>query len=109
VASPIFDVQTSRDGDVAVISPSGELDIATAPQLEQAISEATGSGADALVLDLRGLTFMDSTGLRTLVQTHQRAESTGFGLSIWRGTSQIDRLLSVSGLEDVLPLADAPA
>lgn len=105
---PTFDVQTTRDGDVVVISPAGELDIATAPQLEQAIAEATAGGADTLVLDMRGVTFMDSTGLRTLVQTHQRSETEGFGLSIWRGPSQIDRLLSVSGLESILPLTDAP-
>lgn len=109
VAIPSFELDVARDGDQAVIAPAGELDIATAPRLEAAIEEATGAGVTALVLDLRGLTFMDSTGLRALVQTHQRSQSDGFELSIWRGPRQIDRLFAVSGLEELLPLAEPPA
>lgn len=109
MAVPSFDLEVLRNGTSARIAPAGELDIATAPRLEQAIAEATGDGSIDLVLDLRGLTFMDSSGLRALVQTHQRSQTEGFGLAIWRGPRQIDRLFAVSGLEDVLPLADAPA
>jgi anti-sigma B factor antagonist len=109
LAAPSFDLDVVREGSSARIAPAGELDIATAPRLEQAIAEVIGDDGADLVLDLRALTFMDSTGLRTLVQTHQRAQSEGFNLAIWRGPHQIDRLLAVSGLEDVLPLSDAPA
>ncbi len=98
-----------RDGANARIAPAGELDIATAPEFEQAIAEVTRAGTAELVLDLRALTFMDSTGLRMLVQTNAQATEHGFELSIWRGSRQIDKLFAVSGLEDHLPLADAPA
>ena len=91
------------------VVPRGELDIFTAPQLEQVIREATSEPVSELVLDLRELTFMDSTGLRTLAQANQRTQQAGTTLSIWRGPHQIERVLEISGLGPLLPLADAPA
>ena len=61
------------------------------------------------MLDLRGLTFMDSMGLRALAQARVKAEQAGTALSIWRGSRQIERVLEISGLGPLLPLADAPA
>jgi anti-anti-sigma factor len=105
---PSFGIQVIRNGGATRIAPAGELDIATTPALEQAIAEATGEPGAALVLDLRELTFMDSTGLRTLAQTNARAEDEGFTLAIVRGSSQIERVLEISGLGALLPLVDAP-
>ncbi|MEA2131566.1 MAG: anti-sigma factor antagonist [Solirubrobacteraceae bacterium] len=90
------------------IAPSGELDIASAPAFEQAIADATAEPGAELVLDLRELTFMDSTGLRTLAQANVKAVQAGTALSIWRGPRQIERVLEISGLADLLPLVDAP-
>jgi anti-anti-sigma factor len=105
---PSFGIEVLRNGEATRITPAGELDIATTPALEQAIANATAEPGAALVLDLRELTFMDSTGLRTLAQTNARAEDEGFTLSIWRGSSQIERVLEISGLGALLPLVDAP-
>lgn len=105
---PSFEVQVAHEPAATRIAPVGELDIATTPTLERAISEATAEGDGALVLDLRGLTFMDSTGLRTLAQTNARAEADGFELTIIRGPRQIERVLEISGLGLLLPLVDAP-
>jgi len=105
---PTFGITVSADNGRTLIAPSGELDIATTPALEQAITEATALPGAELVLDLRELTFMDSTGLRTLAQTNARAEADGFTLSIVRGPRQIERVLEISGLGALLPLVDAP-
>ena len=105
---PSFGIQVIRNPGATRIAPTGELDIATTPALEQAIADATGEPGAALVLDLRELTFMDSTGLRTLAQTNARAEDEGFTLSIVRGPRQIERVLEISGLGALLPLVDAP-
>ena len=105
---PAFDLRVVRGADRMRIVPRGELDIVTAPQLEQAISEGTAEAVPELVLDLRELTFMDSTGLRTLAQANQRTQQAGTTLSIWRGPRQIERVLEISGLGPLLPLADAP-
>ena len=105
---PSFGLKLARDGATVRIAPSGELDVATAPELVQAIEDATGEPGVALVLDLRDLTFMDSTGLRALAETNARADSDGFSLTIVRGSQQIDRVLEISGLGTMLPLVDAP-
>jgi len=105
---PSFGVEVVRNGGATRIAPSGELDIATNPLLEHAIAEATSEPGARLVLDLRELTFMDSTGLRTLAQTNARAANDGFTLAIVRGPRQIDRVLEISGLGALLPLVDTP-
>jgi anti-anti-sigma factor len=105
---PSFDISVVHNGQATRIAPAGELDIATTPSLEQAIAEATSEPGAAIVLDLRELTFMDSTGLRTLAQCNARAEQDGFTLAIWRGSRQIERVLEISGLGALLPLVDAP-
>jgi anti-anti-sigma factor len=106
---PDFDLRLVRSDARMHIAPIGELDIATAPQFEEAIIAATSEPVSELVLDLRGLTFMDSTGLRTLAQANLKAEQAGTALSIWRGSRQIERVLEISGLGPLLPLADPPA
>ncbi|MDP2709637.1 MAG: STAS domain-containing protein [Solirubrobacteraceae bacterium] len=103
-----FELRVVRNERTTRIAPCGELDLATAPQLEQAITDATTSAVAELVLDLRELTFMDSTGLRTLAQANVQAGKAGTALSIWRGPRQIERVLEISGLGTLLPLADPP-
>jgi len=105
---PDFDLRVVRSDTRMHIAPIGELDIATAPQLEEAIGAATSEPVSELVLDLRELTFMDSTGLRALAQANLKAEQAGTALSIWRGSRQIERVLEISGLGPLLPLADPP-
>ena len=105
---PSFALEVVKSGLTTRIAPSGELDIASAPEFEQAIADATAESGAELVLDLRELTFMDATGLRALAQTNARAEEAGFVLSIIRGPRQIERVLEISGLADLLPLVDAP-
>ena len=105
---PSFDLRVVRNGRATHIVPCGELDIATTPELEQALADAAADGVAEVVLDLRHLTFMDSTGLRALAQANTRADASGITLSIVRGPRQIDRVLEISGLGTLLPLVDAP-
>ncbi len=107
VTGHLFGVEVQRDGSAAHVIPRGELDIATAPELDAAIAEATGTEGSRLVIDLRGLSFMDSTGLRVLVGAAERAREGNLPLEIIRGTA-VQRIFEVSGLETVLPLVDAP-
>jgi anti-anti-sigma factor len=105
---PSFDLRIVRNGRSTRIAPCGELDIATTPELEQALADATADAATEIVLDLRELTFMDSSGLRALAQANTRAGESGVELSIWRGPRQIERVLEISGLGELLPLVDPP-
>ena len=69
-----FSVRTEQHGDAAVIIPTGELALATAPALEDALQGAFEDGSGRVVLDLRELEFIDSSGLRTLLTARRRAE-----------------------------------
>lgn len=100
-----FRCEVTRDGELVRITLAGELDLATTPEVEPVLR---ANGVRQRVLDLRELTFMDSTGLRALAQTNARAGEAGFALSIVRGPRQIERVLEISGLAELLPLVDAP-
>src|SRR5207302_11089060 len=77
-----FSIDVRRtDGFVQVVM-TGELDIATHGDAEAVIKDVQESGAGLVILDLRGLNFMDSTGLRLLVQADSRARDSGQRLAI---------------------------
>ena len=97
---------SDRDGRVVVVI-RGELDLATAPDLEAAIKSRLDDGQD-VVVDLRELEFMDSTGLRVLVAAHGRVEGTEQRFLIVRPLpgASIERILAVAGVERVLDLID---
>jgi anti-sigma B factor antagonist len=67
--------------DRAILRVEGEIDLLTAPRLEEALEAALRPGR-LVVVDLNAVTFMDSTGLRTLLQAHRGAAGTGGGLAI---------------------------
>ena len=60
------------------------------------------------MIDLREVEFMDSTGLSIIVKAHQRFADAGRQLALVRGTSQVQRLLDLTGVAERLPLVDSP-
>jgi anti-anti-sigma factor len=90
------------------VSLSGELDIASAPQLEDQLGQVEAAGPAAIVLDLRGLEFMDSTGLRTIVGADTRAREQGRRLAIVRGPEAVQRIFTVTKLDERLDIVDDP-
>ena len=97
-----------RDGSVQ-LTLRGELDHATAPELEQLVNERIDAG-DEVVVDLRALEFMDSSGIRVLVAAHARAGRVGTTLVIVRPPtgSAVAKIVEVSGLDGELNLVDDP-
>ena len=103
-----FRVEVRNHGRAAVIAVSGELDLASSPALQEELDRLASSDAELLIIDLRELDFMDSTGLSVLVRAHQRAEEQGRRLAMVKGPQQVQRLLSLTGVGDRLTLVDAP-
>jgi len=94
--------------NTVVLSQAGELDIATAPRLFERLAPHRRPGCE-VVLDLREVTFMDSSGLGLIVEQQQRARKSGFRFAIAVGaTSDTHRILEMSGLTKVLELVDDP-
>ena len=103
-----FQVEVRSADRAAVIVVSGELDLASAPALEEELTRAVTNGADPVIVDLRELEFIDSTGLGLLIKANRKAEAAGRRFAIVRGQSQVQRLLGVTGIEQRLTLVDSP-
>ena len=103
-----FRLEVRSQGQATIIAVSGELDLASSPALQEELDRAAVADAQLLIIDLRGLDFMDSTGLSVLVRAHQRIEEQGRRLAMVKGPQQVQRLLSLTGVADRLTLVDAP-
>jgi anti-anti-sigma factor len=91
------------------VTVEGELDLASAPTLELELDRLEWRPPRLLLMDLRGLTFMDVAGIRVLLAAHERAERRGHELAIVRGAPIVERLMQLLGLDSVLDLIDDPA
>jgi anti-sigma B factor antagonist len=85
------------------IAPVGELDLATRARLGQAIDEIRRSGVDRLILDLRRVSFLDSSGLRLALELYAAANGDGFDLELVPGPPQVQRIFERTGTLDALP------
>jgi anti-sigma B factor antagonist len=103
-----FRVDVRTEGRTAIIVVRGELDLATSPELEAQLQKVWNSGNEQLVIDLRELEFMDSTGLSIIVKAHQRLSDEGRQLSVVRGSQQVQRLLDLTGVSERLQLVNSP-
>jgi anti-sigma B factor antagonist len=90
-----------------VLRVHGELDIATAPGLERAVLRPRDPG-DQVVLDLAGLRFMDSTGLRVLMRARSEAKAGRWDLYLRNVPANVQRLFSISGVQDAVPQEPPP-
>ena len=98
--------EVSREDRTATILPVGELDIATAPVLDGQVAELRDAGFRHLILDLRGLSFMDSTGVRSILKYHSLARNDGFSIELIQGSRAIQRAFEVTGTTAQLPFID---
>jgi anti-sigma B factor antagonist len=103
-----FRVEVHSENQATVIAVSGELDLASSPALQEELDRVAASDSELLIIDLRELDFMDSTGLSVLVRAHQRAEEQGRRLAMVKGPQQVQRLLNLTGVADRLTLVDSP-
>ena len=103
-----FGVEERNQGSAWILAVSGELDLRTSPELEQRLRRVWSTGAELVILDLRQIEFMDSTGLRVLLGAHQRAQERGRRFALVRGADQVERVLKLTGVRDLLTVVDAP-
>jgi anti-sigma B factor antagonist len=101
-----FEVRLTPDRERLLVAPRGELDLATADRMDATLLEQLDSGFAHVVVDLRELTFIDSTGIRILWQAHRRSELDGTRLSVIPGDGPVNRALLLTGLLEHLNLLD---
>ncbi len=103
-----FRVDVRNEERAIVFVVAGELDLATSPTLEQELNRPRDGDIDLVIVDLRDLRFMDSTGLHALVKAHKRARDAGRRFALVHGGGQVERLLNLTGVGDLLVVAQSP-
>ena len=101
-----FDVTSEQRGDHVHVRLSGELDISSAPKVEDELARVEPNRPELIVLDLRNLAFMDSTGLRLLSAADTRARQQDRRLAIVKGPEPVQRVFRITRLEERLEILD---
>ena len=103
-----LELRTELDHGAPRLIASGELDLASAEQLETQLKQLETSEPEVLVLDLRELEFMDSTGLRAVIAADARARERGGRLVVVRAPEEVDRVFRLTRMDQHLELVDEP-
>jgi len=104
----IMSVSTRKVGEIPLVALAGELDISTAGEVERELTRIERQQPPTLVMDLRELTFIDSTGLRTILAADARCRQYGGRLVIVAGPPAVHRVFSISLLDQRLQFTDDP-
>ncbi|HEV2924859.1 MAG TPA: STAS domain-containing protein [Solirubrobacteraceae bacterium] len=102
-----FSLRERADGERRTLAIAGELDLATAPELEARAEQLSAQGRE-LVFDLGELAFIDSTGLLAILKTRELCAERDCGFFLMPGPPAVQRLFELTGLLDRLPFLDAP-
>ncbi len=97
-----------RDGGFVRVALTGELDVDTADDFDEAL-QSVEREASVLLLDLGDLSFIDSSGLRVLIRSNRRLESAGARLVVGAASAAVERALDISGLNRIIEGIEGPA
>jgi anti-anti-sigma factor len=101
-------IETRSEQDRVVLALHGELDLVGAPLLQSEVESEVVEAAPLIVLDLEDLQFIDSSGLRVILSTHERARERGQAFALTQGSHQVQRLLSIAGVSGHLQIIASP-
>ena len=99
-------LESERDGDTHALALSGELDIASVPAVQEELERIEATDAGAILVDLSGIRFIDSTGLRLLLMAQARSRADSDRLVLLRPPEHVMRVVTLAGVADRLPFAD---
>jgi anti-anti-sigma factor len=103
-----FSISSEVRGGVATILMAGELDLVAAPEAERHLTEVEREGVSEVVLDLRSLEFLDSTGLRVVLSADSRARREGRRLTLVPGPESVHRVFRIALLDRRLEFVGPP-
>ena len=105
----ILETEVTENGGVAVLALKGELDISGIARVEEELRQVEEKSPGAVVLDLRGLTFMDSSGLRLVLEADMRARREARRFAIVPGPESVHRVFLIALLDKRLEFVDDPS
>ena len=100
-------IATTPGSDRFVITVSGEVDLASSPELDTAIIAAIESGASSVVIDLTDVSFMDSSGLGVIVRGLKRCREADKDLDLVITNERVLKVFGITGLDQVIPIHDS--
>jgi anti-sigma B factor antagonist len=106
--SPSFEIDSEFDAGIGQLTVVGELDMATVPLLEEQVRAMLARTVQELTIDLRKLSFLDSSGLRLFIVLRDRAAAEGWTLGLLRPSGQALSILSLTGADENLPFVEDP-
>jgi anti-sigma B factor antagonist len=104
----ILELETEERDGLVHVALRGELDLSTVGKVQDALQRVEADAPQTVLLDLSKLTFLDSTGLRCLVTADQRAREAGRRFVIVRGPDAVQRVFTITRLEERLDMVDDP-
>jgi anti-anti-sigma factor len=107
IERPAFDVDVQGTDAGTVVAVRGDMDVASINSLDAALDQALAGAPARVTLDLRGVGFVDSSGLRFLLRANARARNEGWGLEIYQPGETAIKALAVTGVLDLLPFVNA--
>jgi anti-sigma B factor antagonist len=105
----LLEVQTEEQDGAVHVHLRGELDLSTIEKVESALTTVEEHSPATIVLDLTGLSFLDSTGLRTIVTADQRARRADRRLVVVKGPETVHRVFTITRLDERLEMVDDAA
>jgi anti-sigma B factor antagonist len=103
----IMQIATTPGSDHYVITVSGEVDLATSPELDTAIIAAIESGTSSVAIDLTDVSFMDSSGLGVIVRGLKRCREADKDLDLVITNERVLKVFGITGLDQVIPIHDS--
>ena len=103
-----LDISVQGLGSTVEITLTGELDVASDRRLSETLKEVADETTSNMVIDLRGVTLMDSAGLRWLITADSLSRAESFRLWIVRAPGVVARTLAATGMDARLPIVDRP-
>jgi len=100
-------IEVTPGSDRYVVTVSGEVDLATSPELDQAIVSGIESGTQSLVIDLTAVSFMDSSGLGVIVRGLKRCREADKDLDLVITNERVLKVFGITGLDQVIPIHDS--
>ena len=101
-----FRVEVRHEREVVLVCPIGEIDLASVGLLRSRLDEVKAAGFEQVVLDLRGVTFLDSSGLHLVTEADAAAVADGSELALIAGPAAVQRAFEVTGLLERLTFVD---
>jgi anti-anti-sigma factor len=98
-----FEAQVEPRGDSWLIQLAGEFDLAAKETFEVNLSKVLSAKPQEVILDLRDVLFIDSTGLRLMLEAWKESRRAGFEFAVLKGDGQVSRILQETGLDQTLP------